>query len=237
MNDTKLPSTPIADFFNKAAASHYDAHQRRFGPLMDNLHFLIGVVLNRLPDDAHILCVGVGTGGEILRLADAHPKWRFTGIDPSADMLDVCRAQVDSKGLSDRVTLLHGYLNDFPEHEAYDGVLCLLVTQFVRDVAARQEMFTAMARSLKSRGYLINAELSDDLGSPGFKDIAEKWTDMNLAAGITQEQMTATLSAWQTHLAVVPLTRIEEYLRGSGFALPVQFFQSLVIHAWYAQKG
>lgn len=223
-------------FFNKNASASYDERQRRLAPIVDNLHFLIGLTLQNLPQDASILCVGVGTGGEIIKLAEAHLGWRFTGIDPSSDMLDVCRTQLENRGLSGRVKLFHGYLSDYAASDTFDAVLCLLVTQFVKDHDQRQGLFNAMAQRLKPHAYLINAELSADMASPEFSDLLEKWKVMQMLAGSTLEQVENILPVWKDHVSIVPPLVIENFLRNSGFSTPVQFYQSFLIHAWYSRK-
>ena len=227
----------VSAFFNKNNSGSYDERHQKMAPIVDNLHFLIGLILKNLPADSNILCVGVGTGAEIIRLAEAHPYWRFTGIDPSADMLEVCHAQLEKNGLSSRTTLFHGYLSEFEGTETFDAVLCLFVTQFVKDISERLAMFNAMAARLNPKGYLINAELSEDMSSPQFDDLLEKWKTLQLAAGSSEEQVAKILDAWQQHVAIVPSTSIEDFLRQSGFSMPIQFFQSFLMHAWYSQKS
>jgi tRNA (cmo5U34)-methyltransferase len=229
-------SDKTPEFFDKKTADSYDERFGKISPIRANLDFLTRLILDDLPADARILCVGVGTGTEIVELANAHPQWRFTGVDPSASMLDVCREKVRKHGLSDRCELVHGYLNDLPPDGAFDAVLCLLVTQFVKDSAERQEMFNAMARQLKPGGYLINAEISDDMSSATFRDIAEKWKTMHRYAGATEQDAENAVDMLAKHVAVVPPAAIERYLQNSGFSRPVQFFQSLLIHAWYSRK-
>jgi tRNA (cmo5U34)-methyltransferase len=198
-------SDKATEMFNQKTADAYDERFSKIGPIRDNLDFLIRLVLEDLPEDARILCVGVGTGIEIVKLANAYPQWRFTGVEPSAPMLEVCQGKLGKHDLMDRCELVHGYVSDLPPGGAFDAVLCLLVTQFVTDSAKRQEMFGDMAAQLKSGGYLINAEISDDMSSE--------------------------------HVAVEPPVAIERYLCNSGFSQPVEFFQSLLIHAWYARKS
>ena len=223
-------------FFDKDHSAVYDEHQRRMAPMMTNLHFLIGIILKTLPRDATILCVGVGTGAEIISLAGNNPDWHFTALDPSPNMLDVCRAQLEKKGYLARTKLVHGYLSDISKAEKFDAVISLFVTQFVKPVAERQKMFADMAAHLNPKGYLINGEISADMASPEFNDMFEKWKTLNLLAGSSEKQMADLLPAWQNHVAIVPPPSIENLLRQGGLALPVQFFQSLVLHAWYAQK-
>jgi tRNA (cmo5U34)-methyltransferase len=223
--------------FNQRTAEAYDERFRKISPIRDNLDFLVRIVLDDLPAEARVLCVGVGTGTEIVELANAHPQWRFTGVEPSAPMLDVCRRKLVKNGLMGRCELVHGYVSDLPPGGGFDTVLCLLVTQFVTDAAERQKMFDDMARQLRTGGYLINAEISDDMSSPEFRDIIEKWKAMHRHAGATAQEAENIANVLAQHVAVEPPSAIERYLRNCGFSRPVQFFQSLLIHAWYARKG
>ena len=68
------PSSP-ADHFNATAARAYDARNRNLSPIADCMHFLIRLALQDLPAKSHALCVGVGTGAEILSLAKVFPQW------------------------------------------------------------------------------------------------------------------------------------------------------------------
>ena len=47
------------EFFDKQASETYDQRIKPIAPIIDNLHFLIRLILKDLPSDAHILCVGV----------------------------------------------------------------------------------------------------------------------------------------------------------------------------------
>ncbi|ESQ74077.1 hypothetical protein ABENE_23765, partial [Asticcacaulis benevestitus DSM 16100 = ATCC BAA-896] len=98
------------DIFNGEFSRRYDAGNARFNTISDNLHFLIALLLKDLPVNAHILCVGVGTGTEMIHLARQNPSWRFTGVDPSVDMLAVCAAKLRQAKISERCTLVEGYL-------------------------------------------------------------------------------------------------------------------------------
>ncbi|WP_279046222.1 hypothetical protein [Cedecea davisae] len=70
MNDTN-------DIFNAEFSRQYDVSNQRLKEVSDNLHLLISLLLRDFPADSRVLCVGVGTGTEIVRLAKEHPTWRF----------------------------------------------------------------------------------------------------------------------------------------------------------------
>lgn len=226
----------VANYFNKNTSEGYDERAQRTGSINDNLHFLIRLILQALPEDARILCVGVGTGAEIVRLAQVFPQWRFTGVDPSESMLDVCRKRLRESGVAARCELIHGYLADVGETQAFDAILCLLVAHFLKDPAQRQALFDGMARRLKPDGYLVHAEISFDLDSPEFDDIIGTWLAMHRCAGATDESLAATPRLLRETIAVLPPAATEQLLRNSGFPLPIQFFQSLLIRAWYSRK-
>jgi tRNA (cmo5U34)-methyltransferase len=63
-----------AMMFDRQRAASYDKTNAIFTPLRDPLNFLIRTILADLPIDARILCVGVGTGVELVDLAQAFPQ-------------------------------------------------------------------------------------------------------------------------------------------------------------------
>ena len=63
----------ITALFDKQASS-YDQQLSKMAPINDALHLLTGTVLSELPPKAKILCVGAGTGAEILYLAQKFPE-------------------------------------------------------------------------------------------------------------------------------------------------------------------
>ncbi|WP_018936683.1 bifunctional 2-polyprenyl-6-hydroxyphenol methylase/3-demethylubiquinol 3-O-methyltransferase UbiG [Thioalkalivibrio sp. ALJ24] len=64
-------------------------------------------VLERLPPGAHLLDVGIGTGGALLANADTVAKkdLTVTGVDIDADYIDRARRQLAASALSSRVTV------------------------------------------------------------------------------------------------------------------------------------
>src|SRR5680860_1682594 len=96
MREDELTAT-----FDRQAAS-YDRQWERMAPIRDGLFFLVESVFSELPDDARILCVGVGTGAELAHLARSFPTWSFTAVEPSGQMLEVCRQRVEREGFAAR---------------------------------------------------------------------------------------------------------------------------------------
>lgn len=79
-------------FANPAAIASYIENARRNVPGLDDLHRMVMLLLAETnPGPAHILVVGAGGGMETRAMAETQPAWRFTGVDPSAAMLDLAR--------------------------------------------------------------------------------------------------------------------------------------------------
>ena len=70
-----MQQADITALFDKQASS-YDQQWSKMAPINNALHLLTSAVLSELPPQAHILCVGAGTGAEILYLAQQFPHRR-----------------------------------------------------------------------------------------------------------------------------------------------------------------
>lgn len=228
MNDTN-------DIFNAAFSRQYDASSERLKDISNNLHTLLSLLLRDLPEDAHVLCVGVGTGTEIIRLANQYPGWRFTGIDPSPDMLSVCQEKLELEGLNDRCTLIEGHVIDVPEQDKFDAALCLLVAHFIQH-PQRGGIYQHIADRLKPAGQLISAEIAGDMEAPEFDGQLRNWVALQQAYTQRQRDIAEVKAELNQRLLLLPPRQTEALLREAGFASATPFFQSLLIHGWQAIK-
>jgi len=226
---------PPVDFFTKEAAQLYDQKNSKLQRIADCMHFLIGLALKDLPARSKILCVGVGTGAEILSLAQTFPEWTFVGLDPSAGMLDMCRERIGEAGLAERCEFVHGYVEDLPAELVFDATLSVLVAHFVPR-EQRAGFFSHMTRHLRPGGYLVNAEISFDLDSAEFPTMLTGWQEVQKLMGATPESLAMLPKQLKEVLTVLPPAETEALLRDSGIACPVRFFQALLIHGWYGKK-
>ena len=60
-------------FFDKDQAANYDEKFKALAPMQAALHLMTRVALIPLPDQAHLLVVGCGTGAELSFLAATFP--------------------------------------------------------------------------------------------------------------------------------------------------------------------
>lgn len=221
-------------FFNQEMADAYDRRNSALKPIADNLHFLMRLVLGDLPVEARLLCVGVGTGAEILSLAEAFPGWRFVGVDPSAEMLAVGHHRLEQAGVLDRCDLVHGYVDDVVE-AGFDAVVSLLVAHFIRR-EGRPAFYGAVHDRLRPGGRFLSAEISGDLDAPEFPAMLADWKQVQTLMGATPESLANLETMMRDMLGVVPPAETEALWRDAGFALPIPFFQAFMVRGWHAVR-
>lgn len=225
----------MSDFFTKEISKAYDEKNSKLAPIGDNMHFLISLILRDLPTHARILCVGIGTGAEILSLSKEYPEWSYVGIDPSASMLEVCQERMKNVGIMDRCQLIHGYVQDLPVGEGFDAVLSILVAHFVKR-EQRLSFYQNMQQRLKKGGYFINTEISFDLNSIEFPSMLKNWERIQTLMGATSDSLKLLPNVLKDTLTVLPPSETESLIRASGISFPVRFFQALMINGWYGRK-
>jgi tRNA (cmo5U34)-methyltransferase len=226
---------PVIDHFSEAA-KWYDERNLGLAPIADNMHFLIRLILKNAPVRARVLCVGVGTGAEILSLSKSFPEWKFVGVDPSIGMLDVCRERLSNAGVLDRCELIHGYVHDVPREENFDVALSILVAHFVKR-EERLGFYQAMCSRLCTNGILINTEISYDLNSREFPLMLKNWEAVQALMGATPESLANLSVVLREMLSVISPAETEHFLSQSGIPLPVRFFQAFMISGWYGIKS
>lgn len=115
--------------FEGSHARSYAEGPPRQVPGFASLHRMTSMLLaERVPANGHVLVVGAGGGLELKALADEHPGWTLTGVDPSADMLRVAQENI-APHLA-RIHLHEGYVDTAPAGP-FDGATCLLTLHFV----------------------------------------------------------------------------------------------------------
>lgn len=221
--------------FNQERASSYDKQRDKLAPMRDALHFLIRMVLSELSVKARVLCVGIGTGSELLYLAKTFPRWRFTAVDPAAPMLDICRRRAEECGVASRCNFHEGYLDSLPESDPFDAATCLLVSQFIMRKEKRRRFFCEIAARLSPQGYLVSSDVASDISASTYKSLFDVWLRTLKYSEIPAEEVEKVRTSFDQDVAVLHPREVESLIASSGFDTPVLFFQTLLVHAWYSK--
>ena len=232
---TATGKPPIETFFDRNMAEHYDARNANLAIMMQSLHFQVNLILEDLPRNARILCIGAGTGAEILTLAGLHPEWHFTAADPSSPMLDKCRKRIAEAGLSDRCDLVDGYVQDVAAAPEFDAILSLMVAHFIPR-EDRAPYYSNIIERLKPGGMLVSSEISFDPDAPDFPLLLKNWTQIQKLMGGSPESLEKLPYMLRNVLSIETPEVTEGFMRSAGFDLPIRFFQNFFIRAWYAAK-
>ena len=157
------------------------------------------------------------------------PGWRFVGVDPSAEMLDLAREILGP--LRERVDLRQGYI-EAAEQAPFDGATCLLTLHFLqRD--ERLAVLRDIRRRMKPGARLVVAHHSYPQGSELQAWLARSalFADREL-----QDVAAASRSAqmMSEQLPILSSSQEEELLRLAGFSETALFYTAFSFRGWVA---
>jgi tRNA (cmo5U34)-methyltransferase len=222
--------------FDRERASNHDQQFAKLAPMRNGLDMSICMVLSELLSDARILCVGVGTGTELIYLARHFPQWQFTAVEPSAPMLDICRQKAEEYEIASRCTFHEGYLDSLPPSDTFDAATCILVSHFITQLEERHNLFRQIGARLRPNGYLVSSDLASDMSTPAYKSLLAVTQQMFQYAQMPTGEIEKIIGAYGRDVAILPPQEVEAIIASSGFDTPVLFFQTFLIHAWYAKR-
>jgi tRNA (cmo5U34)-methyltransferase len=221
----------MTPFTDPAMVAAYPEDTARKVPGLADLHRMTMLLLaEHAADGAEVLALGAGGGLELKALAEAQPSWRFTGVDPSAEMLGLARRVLGP--LETRVRLQQGYVDDAPDGP-FDGATCLLVLHFL----TRPERLHALAqlrRRLKPGARLVVAHHSYPDGAD-----ARLWLARSTAFASREEadparaQASAALMA--ERLPILSAGEEEDLMAQAGFSDPALFYAGFSLRGWVAR--
>ncbi|WP_084420720.1 class I SAM-dependent methyltransferase [Henriciella litoralis] len=218
--------------FDEDHAAIYDTQFGNMAPIRDCLNLTAMLALEPVPEDAHILCAGAGTGAEVLTLAATYPGWRFCLADPAPAMLAVARTKLEAAGILGRCTFHEGYLETLEEGEAYDGATSLLVSHFLTDASEREAYFREIAARLKPGALFVNADLAADRADPGFDQLMDIWIRGMNASQMSADQKSQYRENFGHAFAAHSPQDVAAMMTAVGFSDPVQIFQGMLIRSW-----
>jgi tRNA (cmo5U34)-methyltransferase len=147
------------NFHSELVVANYDEHIRKLIPGYELVHQQIDAILTtHLPEIAHILVVGCGTGYELSYLLQRHPNWTFTAIDPSATMLEQAQKNIGLDLGSQRIRFIQTDTQSLNQDNQFDAALAILVAHFIPS-ENKTEFFQDISDSLKTDGILLTYDL------------------------------------------------------------------------------
>lgn len=225
---------PTAFDFDGDYGEGYDDLVQRVIPGYDHLfQATLALLQTRLGEQARILIAGCGTGSELITFAPARPRWRFTAVDPSLQMIEATAAVVERLGLRDCVTLHHGYVDDLPKSSAFDAATIINVMHFLPDDGAKQSLIESVARRVRPEGAVALFDLHGTPSSASFKQLMDGWTAFMALRGLTGEAQAHFLQRLADGIVYVSETRILEICQQAGLTLTSRYFGGFLYGGWF----
>jgi len=233
-----LDRDSVVAIFDDAFAERYDDQTTGIESLHDALHLGMQVAFARRAGDEplRVLCVGAGTGSEIVALANNLTDAHFTAVEPAPAMLARCRDKVEEAGLLGRVTLHEGFIETLPSSAgAFDCATCLLVSHFIVGRTERVAFFEAIRRRMRPGGILVSADLSWPSDRPAAREaVMDHWVDLMRRSGREIDRAAYAAKVSQ-HVGLMTPGAMESVLEDSGFREPVAFYRMSMIGGWFSR--
>ncbi len=219
-------------FSNPALVATYADDTPRKVPGLADLHRMAMLLLSeRAQKAASILVVGAGGGLELNAMAQAQPGWAFTGVDPSATMLDLARR--NTVQFADRIVLVEGTVDAAPPGP-FDGATCLLTLHFL-DRSERLQTLKHIHRRLKPGARLVVAHHSMS------GEDERRWMARSAAfadrAGVDWTRAEASAAQMVGRLPLLPAAEEEALLGAAGFCDVELFYAAFSFRGWVATAG
>lgn len=220
-------------FSTPEIVSSYADNAARMVPGMRDIPKMAGALLAECaPADARILVLGAGGGLELKTFAEMQPAWRFDGVDPSADMLDLARSTLGP--LASRAHLHEGYIDSAPVGP-FDGATCLLTLHFLPR-NERLATLKAIQLRLKAGAPLVVVHHSFPNEEPDQDKWLRRSTAFAVASGMPAMQTEARMSSLKALLPVLTPQEDIELLDHAGFGGVELFYSAFTFKGWVAYK-
>lgn len=219
--------------FQDATAAYLDGPPRQVPGHAGLLRMTTLLLAERVPESGRVLVLGAGGGLELRAMAEAHPGWRFDGVDPSSAMLDLAGATTAAH--ADRIGLHLGEVVVAPEGP-FDGATCLLTFHFVPH-EHRLATLQQLRRRLRPGAPLVLAHISFPQSEPE----RSSWIARHVAYGAPDNSSAASLASARqaigTRLAILDPAEEESLLAQAGFVDVTPFWAAFSFRGWVAYAG
>ncbi len=219
------------EFRDLERVARYADNPPRLVPGFRDLQRMTRLLLaENAPDEARILVVGAGGGLELEVFAKAHPAWRFDGVDPSPEMLDLAVHTLGDR--MRQVTLHQGYVFDAPTGP-FDAATCLLTLHFLPP-EERLKTLEAIRSRLKPGSPFIAAHHSVPEAPVERSIWLSRFGAFAADSGVADEQARGAAAGLANRLPILSPEIDEALMRAAGFTGVALFYAAFTFRGWIA---
>ena len=223
--------------FDQERASKYDLDIRKAIPGYETLHEMAYTLLEKSSSQqSNVLITGSGTGMEIINLCQRNPHWKFTGVEPSADMMEIAKNRLEIQEITKQVKWHPDYVDSLPENQVYDAATLLLVMHFIPDDGSKLSLLQNIAKRLKLGATLVLADLHGDRESDSFKQLFLAWKSFyfNRLENTSLEDENKFNTAINS-IHFISESKIISLLKEAGFREITRFYNAFLFGGWSAR--
>jgi tRNA (cmo5U34)-methyltransferase len=222
--------------FNGRWSNEYDDTAHKIIPLYHSIYELTEHLLrDGLNKEARILVAGAGTGKEIIDYSQNNPNWSFTGFDPAEPMLSIARRKVDAASLENKITLVHGLIDDVSE-ENFDAATSILVMQFLPDDGTKLNFLKGISEKLIPGAMMVLVDLEGEIGSDEYNTFNAAWENQQLFIRDESDRVRKEFIKREKEVHFIPQKRIETLLEEVGFIKIYKFLKAYLFGGYVAIK-
>jgi tRNA (cmo5U34)-methyltransferase len=230
-NDEK----PIFSFAGHWATG-FDARMQIVVPGYNLMHRIAASFLHAtIPSTSSILVIGAGTGTDVITLRAYNSEWQITGIDPSAEMLQIAREKIDSTRFHEGIRLECCKIEDFRNDTLYDVAVLSLVLQMYPDDGSKRELLQMVAQHIKREGRIVLIDTYGNRESLQFNQTVEALKIQTTQMGFTPDESEKDVESVRERFYLVSEQRIRSILSEAGFVRIEQIFHAYITGVWIAQ--
>jgi tRNA (cmo5U34)-methyltransferase len=224
----------MSSFSDPKAIVGYAENAIRRVPGLADVHRMSALLLaESTPPEGRVLVVGAGGGMELKFFAQSFPGWRFDGIDPSAEMLNLAKTSLGP--LASRVQLHNGYVEVAPMGP-FDSASCLLTLHFITE-ADRFKTLCEVHSRLKPRGAFVAMHYSIPQ-NPAERELwLSRCAEFAISSGVDREQAKTAAEAIARQLPILSPDQDEALMRKAGFTDINTFYVGLAFRGWVARAS
>jgi tRNA (cmo5U34)-methyltransferase len=217
-----------------AITENYEQGPRWFVPGYDASHAMAAVLLrDRIGQEGHILVVGAGGGVELSVFARECANWKFTGVDPSTEMLRQATLKLESAGAADRVTWVLGEIEKSPKGP-FDAATSFLALNFVPE-ERRLAILREIRMRLKTGAPFLIIDGCSDKNSVRFEDDLRVYAAFARRSGAKADVVERAVAMQRESLYYVLPEREVALLAEAGFSDARLFYAGLWVYGWIAR--
>ncbi|GGE60424.1 class I SAM-dependent methyltransferase [Priestia taiwanensis] len=201
--------------------------------LFDLLGNMYSTIKKQSPE---LLIIGAGGGQDIITLSKKDREIRFTGVDPSLDMLRLAEFRLQQEQIENEIELIHGTIAALSPAKQFDGAICMLVLHFIQSIDNKKELLQRIYGQLKpgSTFFLSTIYRLEDTAEMAI--FMQGWKDYMLQHGISLEQWNRFEKAIGTEFHLITEQELLELFETCGFKEVRSFFSNLLVKGYMMKK-